>query len=76
MMATPFLIQQIPSDVKFEDQNNLVGAYPTGLKNDDGMDQFDMLQLLNEIQAVDHRIKREESEGIQSPNPSVSSLFI
>ena len=75
MMATPFLIQQIPSNAKFVDQYNLVEAYPTGWKNDDSMDQFDMRQLLNEIQTVDPRIKAEELEGIQSPAPSVSSLF-
>ena len=75
MMATPFLIQQIPPNAKYVDQYNLVEAYPTGAKNDDGMDQFDMPQLLNEIQVVDPRIKAAELEGLQSPNPSVSSLF-
>ena len=53
MMATPFLIQQIPENAKFVDQYNLIEAHPTGWKNDDGMDQFDMPRVLNEIQAVD-----------------------
>ena len=74
MMATPFLIQQIPSNAKFVDQYSFVECYPIG-KNDDGTDRFDLRRLLNEIQVVDPRLSLEELDRIDPPDPDIASLF-
>ena len=74
-MNNKFLIQSTPNEAAYVDQYQFVECYPTGQKNADGTDQFDIRSLLNALQVVDSRISLEDLQRLETPAPDIASIF-